>query len=321
MTPSHLRFLTFLPVLALGAGMVACGGGGSDGPSGPSEVMAIAVVGGNGQTDTVGQTLPLPLLVSVTADGVPAAGRVVKFTPTSGSGGVTPVLDTTGVDGIATTQWALPTLVGTRSVVATLVGNSLPGASFTAIAVPGAPASFTRNGGNSQIQGVDAAFPQALLVRLVDQFNNGISGATVSWSVDGSGVLSAPTSVTAANGSASMNITAGGSGGALVVHATVAELPTVVDFTLTVVPALVTVTVANNFFSPKADTIPVGGAVRWSFTGGNHDVSPTSGPPSFEPSPVLSAGSSFGPFVFNTPGVYTYICTIHDGMNGTITVQ
>lgn len=307
--------------LAIALLLTACGGEGGGGTSPPSVAIAIAVTGGNGQSDTVSTTLPVPLQVLVTADGVPAEGRIVRFLPATGSGTVTPTVDTTGADGIATTTWTLPGGAGTRSVAASVVGTSVPAVQFSATVRPGLPTSLVGVAGDDQIQAVDQAFPRILQVQLRDRFGNGIQGATVSWSATGNASVAAPTSVTNAAGAATIGVTAGSAPGAATVAATVVALPGQVGFDLTIVPTLNTVNVSSNFFSPNSLTIPSGGAVKWTWTGGSHDVASTAGPVNFGSSPVQGSGATFGPVIFTTVGVYTYLCNLHDGMTGTITVQ
>ena len=78
------------------------------------------------------------------------------------------------------------------------------------------------------------------------------------------------------------------------------------------------VTVGDNFFSPSSLTIQVGDTVQWNnASGGNaHNVTANNG--SF-----ASGTSSSFTFsrTFNSAGTFGYQCTIHSGMNGSITVQ
>ena len=84
-----------------------------------------------------------------------------------------------------------------------------------------------------------------------------------------------------------------------------------------------TITVGNNStnsFSPTPDTIPAGTVTfHWGSTT-THNVTWLSGPSS----PVASGNRAGGdpdyaPTV--VVGTYTYHCTIHAGMNGTLVVQ
>ncbi len=79
------------------------------------------------------------------------------------------------------------------------------------------------------------------------------------------------------------------------------------------------VVVANFRFTPSRITVPAGTTVTWIFdeTGAQHNVYETSGPAFFS-----SSSMSKGRFEhrFTAPGTYTYICTIHPSMKGTVVV-
>lgn len=92
---------------------------------------------------------------------------------------------------------------------------------------------------------------------------------------------------------------------------------------LSLVPSLFaansTVSIQNNFFSPRTLTINEGDTVTWLQRGQNHDTVSTAG---LWSSGILSAGETFS-FTFDTAGTYSYYCTPHrsQGMTGTITVK
>ena len=76
-------------------------------------------------------------------------------------------------------------------------------------------------------------------------------------------------------------------------------------------------TIKGFAFSPKALTVKVGTTV----TATNLDSTPhtwTSGPASFD-SGNLDQGKSFS-YTFKTPGTFTYVCTYHKAMVGTVVV-
>jgi len=82
----------------------------------------------------------------------------------------------------------------------------------------------------------------------------------------------------------------------------------------------VSVTIMNFKFDPTPLTIPVGTTVTWT----NQDTAPhtaTSDPGSafvFDTG-MLQKGQS-GKITFNTAGTFTYFCTVHPNMHGTVTV-
>jgi plastocyanin len=78
-----------------------------------------------------------------------------------------------------------------------------------------------------------------------------------------------------------------------------------------------TITVNNNFFNPTPDTVAAG-TVTFSWSSGPHNVTWDTGPTT----PANSGNKSSGthPVTVQT-GTYTYHCSLHSGMNGTIVVQ
>src|SRR5205814_2309452 len=79
--------------------------------------------GGDGQTGTVGTTLPTQVSVRVTDQfNNPVAGVTVTWTPATGSGSVNPTTSTSNTSGIAATTWTLGTVAGTQTVQATGAG-------------------------------------------------------------------------------------------------------------------------------------------------------------------------------------------------------
>ena len=78
-----------------------------------------------------------------------------------------------------------------------------------------------------------------------------------------------------------------------------------------------TVVVKNFSFEPASITVPVGTTVTWRFEdSAQHTVQFAT--PALT-SPALSGGQTFS-HRFTTPGTYTYICSIHQYMHGTVTV-
>jgi plastocyanin len=81
-------------------------------------------------------------------------------------------------------------------------------------------------------------------------------------------------------------------------------------------------TVGNNFFSPTPDTVPAGVVTfTWSSSSNGHNVTWLTGPaplPANSTPPTKTSGT-YQATLQN--GTYTYHCTIHSGMNGTIVVQ
>jgi plastocyanin len=84
----------------------------------------------------------------------------------------------------------------------------------------------------------------------------------------------------------------------------------------------VDITAAGSAFAPINQTIAVNDVVRW--TNGDpmlHTVTSSAVPAGGAFDRNLAANGGTLCLRFTAAGVYNYICTIHAGMNGTITVQ
>lgn len=81
-----------------------------------------------------------------------------------------------------------------------------------------------------------------------------------------------------------------------------------------------TVIIKNFAFDPSSLTVKSGTAVKWTNQDGTSHtiVSDTSSPVAFS-SDSLASGASYS-FTFTQPGTYTYHCSIHPSMKGTIIV-
>jgi plastocyanin len=82
------------------------------------------------------------------------------------------------------------------------------------------------------------------------------------------------------------------------------------------------VTVSDFLFTPRDTAVQVGGTVTWTWSAGatQHNVTYTNGPAQLpDSSGTRTAPASFST-TFTTPGRYSYHCTVHAGMDGTVTV-
>jgi plastocyanin len=310
----------FLTLFMFVLGLASCGGDGGGGGGGGEPVIELVkwTPSGDNQTDTVGQTLPNVIRVKVTADGDVVAGITVNFA--GGSLGSPSVV--TGANGIATTTWTLGAVAGQQSVTASVPGAVGSPVTFHATAVPAAPAALLYGGPSSGfIADTGAIFP-GFAVMVTDSFGNGISGRWVKWGSTGPISLPTDSIITGDAGDATMFGKAKTTAGDISVTATVTGLtgsPRV--FTGTVVSNSIQVTVSSNQFSPDSINIPAGSAVKWNFTSGSHSVSSINSP-SFNGSDIQSSPSTWGPILFNTPGVYQYECSVHPSqMKGKVVVQ
>ncbi|HXO84096.1 MAG TPA: cupredoxin domain-containing protein [Gemmatimonadales bacterium] len=79
------------------------------------------------------------------------------------------------------------------------------------------------------------------------------------------------------------------------------------------------ITVSNNSFNPNPDTAAVGVVTfTWTNASNSHNVTWSTGPTT----PANSATMTTGTYQATlAQGTYTYHCTVHQGMNGTIVVE
>jgi plastocyanin len=81
------------------------------------------------------------------------------------------------------------------------------------------------------------------------------------------------------------------------------------------------ITIKNFAFYPSSLTVKTGTVVTWvNQDGASHTIVSDTGSPAAFSSDSLSTGASF-PFTFTQAGTYTYHCSFHPSMKGTIIVQ
>jgi len=221
----------------------------------------LSVVSGNEQAATVGTMLPNPLVVKLTDEySNPVPGVTVSFVVTAGSGTLSASSSTTAANGQTQTSVTLGTAAGTVTVRASVAGVSAP-VSLTATALAGALASLSAVSGDRQTGVVGSTLTNPLVVKVSDQYGNGVSGVTVNFAVTGGvGTVSAASAITASNGQAQVNWVLGSTAGVNTVQASAGALTPVV-FTATGVTATVavgTVSTASVSGSPGGSArIPV----------------------------------------------------------------
>lgn len=80
------------------------------------------------------------------------------------------------------------------------------------------------------------------------------------------------------------------------------------------------VEISNFAFSPSTMRVKKGTTVTWTNRDdAHHDITPTSGASDFKASELLSNGESYS-FTFNMTGTYSYKCSPHPYMKGTVEV-
>jgi plastocyanin len=81
-----------------------------------------------------------------------------------------------------------------------------------------------------------------------------------------------------------------------------------------------TIVIKNFAFDPSSLTVKSGTVVKWTNQDGTtHTIVSDTGSPVAFSSDSISSGASYS-FTFTQPGTYTYHCSIHPSMKGTIIV-
>ena len=175
----------------------------------------VQTVSGGGQTGTVGEALPEPVVVrSLDAGGSAVAGASVTFA--AGGGGSTGVAQaTTDAGGLASTTWTLGAKAGAQQLAAMVTGSTSGQAQVGATALAGPPSALAKVSGDAQIAPVDFPVGEPVVVSLSDAFGNPVAGGVLSFAVTGGGGSVTPDEAsTAADGKAQATWTLGSGLGA-----------------------------------------------------------------------------------------------------------
>jgi plastocyanin len=318
--------LKSLLVLAL----IGCGGGGG---IDPTPVYVIAKTSGDEQNGIVGQQLANPIQVLVTEGNAPVAGATITWLVDLSSGTFTPTTVITDANGLAATIWTLSTQKGDQRATGMVTGGSNPRAVFSATAVPDVPVALSKVIGDNQSAMVNSPLGHVEAI-VADQFDNGVPGVAVSWSVS-SGTVSPFSDLTSPNGQSIVQVILGEVAGPVTITATADGLtgsPLIFNATAEAVPREAGVRLGNIFFTSDrnnstnaaVDTVAVGGTVTWTW--GNTGIAEHSvrslGTPSFTSSATkLGNGQNYS-FTFNTGGTYSYDCAVHgQRMTGRVVVR
>ncbi len=190
----------------------------------------IVKVAGDGTTATVGTAMAESLAVRVQlAGGQVVAGAQVSWNIASGGGSIAPASSVTQADGVTRARLTLGTGAGAN--VVTAAASGVTPATFTVTGSPDVPASLTKISGDGQTGTVAQPLSAPLVVHVTDRFGNSVPNATVTWTVSAGGGSVGNTSVTNAEGRATMQWTLGGSSGTQRVRASIGS--GAVEFTAT----------------------------------------------------------------------------------------
>lgn len=189
------------PILVVGTLLLACGGDGS----GPVTAASMSAPGGTSLNGTVGQAILVEVVVTG-SNGKPFAGGVVSFSVTSGGGSASPSSANTDQTGKVSTTWTLGTTSGAQGLSASATGASIQ---FTAQAAAGLPSSVESVSSfpGQFLPGQPLAQPATFVVR--DQFNNAVSGVSVTFTASSGGSANPPQRTTGSDGRVSTTWTLG----------------------------------------------------------------------------------------------------------------
>jgi subtilisin family serine protease len=201
--------------------MISC----KDTPTALSDPAKFTLVSGDAQSSNTG-VLPTPLIVKVTdVEGNPKSGVTITWAASDSTAVLSAVTTTTDDQGQAQITWTLGASSGRQTVTAST--PSIPGAQvvFQATNTVVKAAKLVLVSGDAQ-SGNGSALPTPLVVKVTDVDGNPKFGVAITWTAsDTSGVLSATTSTTDAQGQAQITWTLGATGGKQTVTAATAALP------------------------------------------------------------------------------------------------
>jgi adhesin/invasin len=150
-------------------------------------VVAIAVQTPAPSSAVVGtQVTNVPVWILKDAGGLSVAD--IPVTVTASAGTVVPTSTTSDANGMVQVQsWTLPTAAGDQFVVVAVPGSELSDTAHVN-ALPDAAVRLQKIGLDSQSAPVNSDLDSLLVVRVTDQYGNGVGGVTVQWrACDGTG--------------------------------------------------------------------------------------------------------------------------------------
>lgn len=263
LTASAFRRFMLPGLLAFAA---ACG---SDDGNNETKSLELAIHDGDGQSGTVGTAL-LPYYVLVTdLEGNPQDGVTITWTVVSGGGSVGEVIATTDADGLASAIATLGTTAGTQVVRAAAGGDAVQ---FSSTGTADAPAHVAKVSGDGQRAAKNAGLLAPLVVKVTDQYNNVVAGASVDWiAAAGKGTPSAATTTTDDLGTTQVTWTLGGNAGGMALKARLAALDSV-SFTATATGTFTVLGGGNNVPERYGSDLWLADGFGYSGTWGNRNA-------------------------------------------------
>ena len=146
---------------------------------------------GNGQSGVVGTALATADSVAVkNAVGLPVQGVPVHWAVGPAGGSMNPATSLTDVNGIASSRHTLGPGAGTQTATASVGGLTGSPVTFTATALAGAATQLVKQSVDPQT-GTVATAVIVPVVKVADQFGNGVAGIIVDFAAAGGGILGA----------------------------------------------------------------------------------------------------------------------------------
>ena len=177
--------------------------------------QALNVTSGNGQSGTVATPLTSPIQVQAVNPytGQPNGGVTLNFSDgckvgTTACGSFNPPSAVSGLDGMVSTTYTLPSRSGTYTLTisGTMPGTTVATATATANAIAGAQVRMVNSSGGNQTGGIGTYLAKPIVIQVQDAYKNGVPGVTVNFSATNGGVVGSPSVVTNATGSASTTL-------------------------------------------------------------------------------------------------------------------
>jgi len=196
----------------------------------PGDPLPPVIVSGDNQKGKVGEALPARLVARILdAGGNPLAGQQVSWIVSNPS--AIQLVNTVSVstsDGLVSTGVQLGVIPGSYTVTVRIGQQE----AVFRVTVETFVSVLRKVSGDGQPSvPVGSAFPQPLVVEVLDVLNRPAQGVTVNWTVAGAATVSSAITVTGADGRAQVTVTAGNTAGPITVTAAVGDL-TPVSFSL-----------------------------------------------------------------------------------------
>jgi hypothetical protein len=160
----------------------------------PVEVVPVAasitIVGGEDQRMAAGQPLPAPVAAQVVSrTGRPIAGIAASFIVRSGSGAVTPAVDTSDARGMVEAVWTLGEIPGRQQLGLAVEGVAVSPV-LTAEADPVRSNTRISWSGDSLVGVSGDPLADPVIVRVTDSVGTALADVRVAWSTPDGGAVS-----------------------------------------------------------------------------------------------------------------------------------